>query len=301
MKPSESIYFALRGLRYHVRAWGDPKAPVLVMLHGWMDLSASFQFLVDELRHDWRVLAPDWRGFGMTAWAGQDSYWYSDYLADLDALLDELIGDSPALIVAHSMGGNVACLYAGVRPDRVAALVNLEGLGLRDTPPEEAPDRYAQWLEQLRLVRLGKAEPRRDYASHEELAERLKREQPRLSMDQARFLAEHQGIMGAGGRVVIRSDPAHKRVNPVLYRGAEVLACLRRIKAPVLWVEGAKSEIAARFQSRHDELIERKRSIEDLTEVVIQEAGHMLHHHQPAQVARVLERFLVERGFREGR
>ena len=87
MRSSESLFFDIRGLRYHVRHWrGDP-ARRMVLLHGWMDVSASFQFMVDALRGDWDVYAPDWRGYGLTAWAKTDSYWFPDYLADLDQLI----------------------------------------------------------------------------------------------------------------------------------------------------------------------------------------------------------------------
>src|SRR5690349_21173648 len=122
MKKSESLFVDVRGLRYHVRAWGEEGAPVLFMLHGWMDVSASFQFVVDALRGDWRVLAPDWRGYGLTDWTHADSYWYPDYLGDLEALLAHFQPREPATLVAHSMGGNVACIYAGTRPQRVRRL-----------------------------------------------------------------------------------------------------------------------------------------------------------------------------------
>ena len=51
-------------------------APKMVLLHGWMDVSASFQFLVDALRGDWDVYAPDWRGYGLTDWGKADCYWF---------------------------------------------------------------------------------------------------------------------------------------------------------------------------------------------------------------------------------
>src|SRR5881396_1630908 len=149
MKPSESVYVPVRGLRYHCRCWGDARAPKLFMLHGWMDVSASFQFVVDALRGDWRVIAPDWRGFGLSEWAKSDSYWFPDYFADLDRLLAHFQPDSPAMLAGHSMGGNVAAMYAGIRPERVAKLVNLEGLGLTGTRAEKAPERYARWLAEL--------------------------------------------------------------------------------------------------------------------------------------------------------
>ena len=88
MKPSRSEFISVRGLRTHVRHWGRQGAPVIFMVHGWMDVGASFQFVVDSLAGDWHVIAPDWRGFGQTERSGGDTYWVPDYLGDLDAMLD---------------------------------------------------------------------------------------------------------------------------------------------------------------------------------------------------------------------
>ena len=128
MKISTSEYLPIRGRRYHVRRWGptDEQAPLLFLLHGWMDVSASFQFLVDALARDWRLLAPDWRGFGPSQW-NDDAYWFPDYIADLDALLEHYSPEQPARLIGHSLGGNAACLYAGIRPERVERLATLEG------------------------------------------------------------------------------------------------------------------------------------------------------------------------------
>ena len=123
-----SRFVELRGLRYHVRCWGEPAAGAvpLVLVHGWMDVGASFQFLVDALAEQGGaprvVYAPDWRGFGLTAAGGGDSYWFPDYLADLDALLDALAPAGAVDLLGHSMGGNVVMVYAGLRPHRVRRL-----------------------------------------------------------------------------------------------------------------------------------------------------------------------------------
>src|SRR5690242_4865478 len=204
----------------------------MVLLHGWMDVSATFQFMVDALRGDWDVYAPDWRGYGLTDWGKADCYWFPDYIADLDFLLDWIEPRGGANLVGHSLGGNVAALYAGVRPQRVAKLVNLEGFGLAETRPEQAPARYARWLEELHDA------PRlRSYADFGELAQRLRKNNPRLSAERADFLARHWGREAGDGTVVLCGDPAHKIVNPVLYRYDEVRACWRAVSAPVLWVD----------------------------------------------------------------
>ncbi len=288
MIPSQSIYYMVRGVRYHVRQWGSTNAPKVVFLHGWMDVSASFQFVVDQLRGNWQVLAPDWRGFGLTDWSGADSYWQPDYLADLDKLLDILQPDQPVNLVGHSMGGNIACVYAGVRPRRVSRLVNLEGVGMRDSRPTEAPRRLAQWLDEL-----GQMQNLRDYASYDELADRLCAQNARLDPERAAFLARHRGCTDNNGRIKLRGDPTHKRVNPVLYRGAEIAACLRAITAPVAWVEGELTDIFDKFRISREEVNARVREIPNCIERKIPGAGHMVHHEKPECVAEIIDEFLV--------
>ncbi|RTL52111.1 MAG: alpha/beta fold hydrolase, partial [Rhodocyclaceae bacterium] len=129
---SRSEFVPVRHLRYHVRCWGQatPGQPPLVLLHGWMDVAASWQFVVDALVTERHIIAPDWRGFGFTEGGKVDHYWFPDYLADLECLLDHYAAATPVDLVGHSMGGNVAMLYAGVRPERIRRLVNLEGFGM---------------------------------------------------------------------------------------------------------------------------------------------------------------------------
>jgi pimeloyl-ACP methyl ester carboxylesterase len=288
MRQSESQFLQIRGLRYHLRRWSAPGAPKMVLLHGWMDVSASFQFVVDALRRDWDVYAPDWRGYGLTDWGKSDCYWFPDYIADLDVLLENIDSEKSVNLVGHSLGGNVGALYAGIRPQRVARLVNLEGFGMAPTRPEQAPKRYARWLEELR-------DPPglRPYESFAALAERLQQSNKRLSREKAEFLARHWGQEGKEQGVVLRGDPAHKIVNPVLYRYEEVRACWREVTAPVLWVDAAESETPKRLNMNADQLAERRAAFRNLRYVTVPDAGHMLHHDQPEAVARVLEEFLA--------
>ncbi len=288
MKRSESLFLELRRLRYHVRRWrGDP-ARRMVLLHGWMDVSASFQFLVDALAADWDVYAPDWRGYGLTDWSGADCYWFPDYMADLDALLERIQPDSPVNLVGHSLGGNVAALYAGVRPERVARLVNLEGFGMPATRPDQAGRRYARWMEELRA-----APKLRAYASYAALADRLQQNNRRLTRERAEFLALHWGKEGEDGAVKLRSDPAHKLVNATLYRLDEARACWERVTAPVLWIDAEHSETLKRMGLSAEEHAERRAAFRSLRYVTVPEAGHMLHHDQPERVARLIEDFLL--------
>jgi pimeloyl-ACP methyl ester carboxylesterase len=285
MIPPRSRFLDVRGLRYHLHEWGRPGAPLMVMLHGWMDVGASFQFVVESLKRDWNVLAPDWRGYGRTQWAGCDSYWFPDYLADLEFICAAVAPGERPLLVGHSMGGNVAMLYAGIRPERIRAVVNLEGFGLREAAATEAPGRYARWFDEL------KQGPRlRDYSSLAEVSERLRANNPRLSAARADWLATHWSQPSDNGRYRIAGDPAHKTVNPVLYRWAEVSACWSNISAPVLWIEAAQTD-AMKWAGRREEIDARIALLTDVRVEHVDDAGHMLHHDQPEAVAALIETF----------
>lgn len=291
MKVSRSEFVAVRGLRYHVRHWGAPDAPLLFMLHGWMDVSASFQFMVDCLQREWHVIAPDWRGFGLSQNAGTDTYWFADYLGDLDAILETYAPNQAINLLGHSMGANVACIYAGVRPERIAKLINFEGFGMAPTRPEQAPRRYAKWLDELR-----QPPALRSYASQAEVAARLQKNNPRLSDERAAFLAAHWSAQNASGAWEILGDPAHKGSSPILYRVEEVLACWKAVTAPVLWVEADDTEMWRWIGGKEEGRAEVDRRLQffpQLTKAMVADAGHMLHHDQPEALAALVERFLV--------
>ena len=290
MKPSRSEFITVRELKYHIRHWGNEDAPKLFMLHGWMDMSASFQFVVDCLQQDWHVIAPDWRGFGLTASPAVDSYWFPDYVADLDAILQHYSPEQAINLLGHSMGANVVLHYAGIRPQRIRKLINLEGFGLPVTKPAQAPARYAQWLDQLR-----NPPSLRTYASQAEVVKRLQKTNPRLSDERAHFLAQHWAAPNADGAWEILGDPAHKNVSPLLYRVDEVLACWQAISAPVLWVEAADTDIWKWMGAKDSARVEIDRRIAviaDVRQELVADAGHMLHHDQPQVLAQMIERFL---------
>lgn len=286
MRQGESLFLDVRGLRYHVRHWARPGAPKVFLFHGWMDVSASFQFLVDALRGDWDVYAPDWRGYGLTEWTKSDCYWFPDYVADLDFLVQRIEPEAPVRLVGHSLGGNVVCLYAGIKPERVAKLVNLEGFGMPASRPEQAPRRYRLWLDELH-----ERPDLRPYEDFRALARRLQKNNPRLTDERADFLARHWG-KEEGGKVVLRGDPAHKIVNPLLYRYEEVRAIWGAVGAPTLWVEAAQSDTLARMKLDPAHLADRRAAFRDLRYELVQDAGHMLHHDQPEAVAKLIESFL---------
>jgi pimeloyl-ACP methyl ester carboxylesterase len=164
--------------------------------------------------------------------------------------------------------------------------VNLEGMGLAEQRAETAPERYGQWLDEIR------ERPRlRDYESLQAVAQRLMQNNPRLSLRRAQWLAGHWAGADATGRYRLRGDPAHKVINPHLYRVDEVTACWARIAAPVLMLWAEHMDAWRQF-TRTPQYAQRLAVIAELTCASVRGAGHMMHHDQPETVAAMIEAFL---------
>ncbi|MFZ3140267.1 alpha/beta fold hydrolase [Polaromonas sp.] len=302
-----SEFVPVRGLDYHVQIWNGQSGstqsalPPLVLVHGWMDVAASWQFMVDAFSDAFAagrtLIAPDWRGFGQTglspAGYRADSYWFADYLADLDFVLDHYAPGQAVDLVGHSMGGNVAMLYGGVRPARIRRLVNLEGFGMPASRPSQAPGRLAQWMDGLKSLEQGEL-ALKSYDDQAGVARRLMKTNPRLTPDKAHWLAAHWARPDASGKWRILGNPAHKIASAQLYRVDEVQEIHQRISAPVLAVEASGDSMGLWWKGKYSlaEYHERLKQVPDARVAVIQDAGHMLHHDQPEALARLIEDFL---------
>ena len=210
IKIGDSSFLDIRGKKYHLKIWGQPDAPKLFYLHGWADTGTTFQFVIDAMQLNWQVIAIDWRGFGKTE--HQNScYWFPDYLADLDLILEAYSPDEAVTLIGHSMGANVASLYAGIKPERVNRLINIEGFGLSDSDPNNAPVTYRRWLEKQEST------PKfNGYLSYDELVPRITKRSPTMKLDRAAFVAKEWAYEDSDGYVSLRADPYHKLPNACL-------------------------------------------------------------------------------------
>jgi pimeloyl-ACP methyl ester carboxylesterase len=286
MSDSRSEFIRVRGLRYHVRRWGDPAAPKVFLLHGFLDVSATWQPVAEGLLPRLQVLAPDLRGFGGTQWP-EDGYWFQDYVGDLQFIADHYSPDQPLRLVGHSMGAQVASLYAGLRPERVMKLVCLDGLFLPDSDPASAPRRFRKWLDELRDLPKQKS-----YASFGELAERIRKWHPDVPADRAGFIARCWGREDGRGRITLCADPKHRLAGPGLYRSAEAKAIWREVTAPTLFVDGGRSPLRLKAMEV-EEIRERRACFRDHRAVVIEQGTHMLHFSAPEATARAIAEFLA--------
>ena len=304
---SRSEFVPIRGLAYHVRIWSaavdDTTAAPLVLVHGWMDVAASWQFMVDAFNDAFLagrcIIAPDWRGFGLTRAAPEgtqpDNFWFPDYLADLDFLLDHFSPAQPVDLVGHSMGGNVAMMYAGARPGRIRKLVNLEGFGLAASEPTQAPARYASWMDELKTLHRGELDLKA-YPDASGVARRLMKTNPRLTPDKADWLASHWARPDESGQWRILGNAGHKVPSASLYRVDEALALYRAIQAPVLAVEADGDSLHTWWKGKYTlaDYHQRLQQVPNARVAVLADAGHMLHHDQPEALAELIEGFLAD-------
>jgi pimeloyl-ACP methyl ester carboxylesterase len=272
------------GLDYHLLEWGPSGAPVVVMVHGFLDLAWAWAPLAERLASTYRVIAPDWRGHGDSDWIGAGGYYhFMDYVADLDDVVAQ-VSTEPVAVVGHSMGGSLALYWAGVRPARCRRIASREGLG----PPElpgALPARTAAWIEAWKRAR---AKPARVMASIAEAAARMQKHDPLLAEADAVALATH-GTRPVDGGFAWKHDPLHLTQGPYPFRRDAAVEYWRAITAPVLYVEGAVST----FRLPSSETDARLGVMKDARRAVIEGAGHAIARHQPDALAAVLTQFLA--------
>ena len=285
IKIGDSSFLDIRGKKYHLKIWGQPDAPKLFYLHGWADTGTTFQFVIDAMQLNWQVIAIDWRGFGKTE--HQNScYWFPEYLADLDLILEAYSPDEAVTLIGHSMGANVASLYAGIKPERVNQLINIEGFGLSDSDPNNAPVTYRRWLEKQEST------PKfNGYLSYDELVPRITKRSPTMKLDRAAFVAKEWAYEDSDGHVSLRADPYHKLPNAIQYRRAEAEACWNNITARTIFIWGEHTN----FNKEMDLMRNMTSANHPFTKaeiVCIKNTGHMIHFENPESLAAVLEDFL---------
>jgi pimeloyl-ACP methyl ester carboxylesterase len=272
-------------LRLHLLEWGErATTPPVLLLHGFQEHAHAWDWIAPKLAAaGHHVFALDARGHGDSEWIGRGGYYhFPDYVADVAAVVRQLGGR--VALVGHSMGGNVALLYAGTEPERVANLALIEGLGPPDSPADAAPKRFAGWVRDLErsAVREPRGRPLEDAAA------RLRRFFP-LTEEIARHLALHgTRPTGDDGLRVWKWDPLHATRAPQPFYVAQARTFWERITCPVLYLEGSRSYLSAAALE-----IEERVSALRAARVTIEGAAHHPHLEQPDATARALLQFLA--------
>jgi pimeloyl-ACP methyl ester carboxylesterase len=273
-------------------------APPLLLLHGIRDLAWSMDPIAQALRDRYRVLSLDLRGHGTSEHPG--GYTFPLYAADLQCVLDRL-GIERATLIGHSLGGQIVCAYAGLFPERVRALVTIEGLGPPRAPAaDEAEERRAHGRSGVEMVaRLGDR-PRR-LADLDEAYERVRANHPSLDAERARFLTERGVIALPDGGLRWRWDPRVQGTWTSTTRMANEerwswVQCPTLVvtagRAGTFWRDRRGMPDTQEGGMTPEERARRVACFKNARHVEIAGAGHMVHFDAPEELNRAIVGFL---------
>ena len=266
--------------------WGEPGAPRVLALHGWLDNAASFVPLAPHLGA-LDLVAIDQPGHGRSAHLAPGADY--SFAGALAAVLDvaDALGWERFALLGHSMGAGIASLLAAACPARVERLVAIEALGaLADTAERTVPRlREAVAAQRALAGKQLRVFPDIDSAVR---ARATASRVPGSGLDEAlvRLLVE-RGLRAVDGGYVWSSDP--RLTLPTLVRMTEpqVEALVAGIDCPVraIFAEPAQPYLPDALRRRRAALLPRG-------ELVVLRGGHHLHMQQPEEVAAAIGGFL---------
>ena len=270
-----SCSFISQRLRLHYADWGNPDAPPLILQHGGRDHCRSWDWVAQELRKDWHVIAPDLRGHGDSAWSPEGHYGMDAFVYDFAQLVHTL-GHDQVTIIAYSLGGNIATRFTGLYPEKVRKLVNIEGLGpspqLRlEMEKKSRADHLRTWIEDRRKA-AGRI-PRR-YPNIEAAYNRMKEENGHLSDEQARHLTIHGTSRNEDGTWSWKFDNYLNVWSMTDMPFSEQEEIWHSITCPILFLYGSDSFASNPEKDGRAKVFRNARVIE------YENAGHWLHHDQ---------------------
>ena len=284
--PTTNSFISQR-LKLNYADWGNPDAPPLLLIHGGRDHCRSWDWVAEELRGDWHIIAPDLRGHGDSAWSPDGNYEMSAFVYDLAQLVHQL-NLAPVTIVAHSMGGSIATRYTGLYPENVRKLVAIEGLG--PSPKIEAErdaigirTRFRKWIDDKRSA--AGRQPKR-YPTLEAALERMKGENTYLTDEQARHLTIHGISRNEDGTWSWKFDNYLNIWAAFDMSRDDLHAIWAAITCPILMMYGANS------WASNPEKDGRIKHFSTARVVEFENAGHWLHHDQFDRFMREIKAFL---------
>ncbi|MEH6389693.1 alpha/beta fold hydrolase [Pseudomonas profundi] len=285
-----SRFYSSRSLRLHYLDWGNPDAPLLVLLHGGLEHARVWDQVALQLREQWHVVVPDLRGHGDSDWSTGCAYSIPDYVPDIAALMEDL-GNPPATLVAHSLGGNIAIHYTAAFPEQVERLCVIEGLGSspkvraeRDLTPRHGQLRA--WVE--KVGKIDKQQTSR-YANIEAAVDRLMSHDPLVDRATALHICSHGLTAAEDGQLRWKYDAKIRGGGAAEVASPEASDLWQTIECPVLLIYGEES------WASNPEKDGRSRHFPNARIISVEGAGHNVHHHRPAAFMECLMDFLAQR------
>ncbi|HVL01314.1 MAG TPA: alpha/beta hydrolase [Dongiaceae bacterium] len=281
----EEIRVQVNGLELAAKQWGDPDAPAIIALHGWLDNAASYDRLAPALK-DHRVIALDFAGHGFSSHRPDGVRYHTiDNVDDVIGLADAL-GLQQFILIGHSMGAGIATYVAGSFPERISKLVLIEGIGSQTNKGEEAPRILRKAVDDLRKTN---AKRKPVYETREDAIHTRAHAIGVISVDASTHIC-NRGLVPAGEGFTWRSDPRLKMSSAIRLTEEMVTAYLQQLTMPVLLIRGRHSFFATEktLQDRADRIPNCRHALLD--------GNHHLHLEAEtfAPVADSINAFLAE-------
>jgi len=280
----ESRFYVSQRLRLHYVAWSGDDKPPLLLIHGNRDHARTWDWVAPAFVDAYSVYAVDLRGHGDSDWAIGGQYSLPEFVLDIAALADA-IGRHPFTIIGHSLGGAVALEFTGTFPDLVDRVVAVEGLGPPRLERTPADVRMRRWTAHMR--EMDQRRPRR-YPTIDDAARRMREANAHLTPAMARHLTVHGVRRNEDGTFSWKFDNYVRIHSPYEFNMEDARTIWNQIRCPVLLVRGSESWAQDPEQDGKASAFHYYRS------VLIEHAGHWVHHDQLERFLDVVQAFLRE-------
>ncbi|MCG8314748.1 MAG: alpha/beta hydrolase [Pseudomonadales bacterium] len=255
------------GLKINGLSWGSPDQPKILALHGWLDNAATYTHLGAMLSEYYHVVAMDFAGHGLSGHRPNGvRYHLLDNVDDVILFADAL-GWESFYLMGHSMGAGVSTYTTACFPERIKALILLEGIGTYTTPAEDAPDVLRKAIKDLeRTPNIKKP----IYPDLEAAIGARTQAVGIISREAAKALCQRGTELVPGG-VTWTSDPRLKMTSAMRLTESLVEAFIKKIECPTLFVGAAQG-----FMDKMPNILQRLELLKQATVVTVP-GNH--HHH----------------------
>ena len=276
----QSIEFNLANITLRGIGYGDPKKPMILALHGWLDNAASFQPIAEYLT-DYYILAIDVTGHGLSSHRSNGAHYHLiDFAYDLHELVESQ-GWQSFILMGHSMGGIISTLYASCFPEHVSKLISIESFGPMTKDTQSSPT-------QLRDSIMSRLKSQKSEAKHPKSIERTVHARAAvgdIKLESARLLIT-RNLREENGQLFFTTDRRLRTFSSLRMTESQAEAFVRNIQCPTLVITGTQG-----YESMRTILHKRLDWVKDLTMAEC-EGFHHLHMDNPQPVAEKIVEFL---------